>query len=188
MFTTEATEKLLSYADNQGWNTRVQIEAKRYVSNNYKTGLQDERRVRRYLSRLGTVTESTQEQDMLEDIDLFLDGESVSVKAQHSGIKYNNIYFEFSQYDSWNSTWVPSWYTKGTAKWYAILQGNILHMYLKEDIVKYVNTHGWNYERSLSAELHANQVNSGKRYQNAKCGYLTPDCVPHNTYILPKSR
>lgn len=158
-------------------------EARNYINNEYSKGLRDERRVVRYLSSLGVVTDSSTEENIHEDIDCYLDDVPVSIKAQHSGVAYNNIYFEIEQLHV-DGNWEPSWFITGRATVYAILQGDTLRVYQKQDIVDYVAANGWSYERTLSREKRA-MAQYNKRYIDARIGFLRPNDIPHKQYLLP---
>lgn len=185
-------------------------------SNVYAKGLADEKVVKEFLKALGhTVTASSKEQDMFGDIDCFVNGVAVSIKAQHSGAVYNNICFELAQHltvhqDCAQSkavisrkdlstkdverlvasgSWVTSWYDKGEAELYYIYQADTLHIYQKSDIVNYVAKHGWLRIRPLTGMRRAYQGGT-YRYCNSLCGYIDTNAIPHVSYkivrVLPE--
>lgn len=181
MFTTAQAEKLLQYSDNQGWENRARVS----ISKEYAKGYSEERRIKYYLKGLGDIVEdSSTEDDICHDIDLWWNSKACSIKAQHSGLKYGNIYFELKQLEKDTLNWVDSWYYYSQAEYYLILQGNTLRVYRKSDICQYIDTNGFNYERTLSKELAA-RASTNKRYINSLCGFISPDSVPHQVYHLP---
>lgn len=181
MFTTLQEEKLLKFADSNGWENR----ARKVIQTDYAKGYSEERRIKYYLIGLGdNVEESSTEDDIYHDIDIWWNGEPCSIKAQHSGVKYGNIYFELKQLEKDSGNWVDSWYYYSKAVYYMILQGNTLRVYLKSDVVEYVDTYGFSYERTLSKERAA-RASTNKRYINSLCGFLPIHNIKHEIYQLP---
>lgn len=156
-------KKIQELAAKNGWGTQL------------SKGLEAEIWVRETFTRLGYRYEkSTELEDRKEDIDLwvYLDGQRtpVSVKRQDSGLRYENIYFELEAQTK-GGAWVPSWYYNGKATVYAIIQGDQLALYRKQDIVDYVSEHGWLRERTLSPKVKATQGGS-YAFKDARCGFL----------------
>lgn len=150
----------------------------------YAKGLSDEKKVMDFMQSLGyRVEPSTKEENMFNDVDCYINGHPASIKAEHAGLKYNNIYFELEAQLTATGEWVPSWYETGTAKWYLILQGDTLRCYLKKNIKAYVDLVGWQKIRSLGWKTKKQQGGT-YRYSDAKCGFLVPTDVPHLVYQI----
>ncbi len=182
------------------------------LSIEYKKGLKEEKTVIKFeVEQLGkTFRDSTEHEDRLLDIDCYLDGISVSVKAMHSGAAYKNIYMELAQQltafkdcplsaeiiykkdlnqtdiDALIATggWESSWYQNGQAQEYHILQGEILKVYKKQDIQDHVAKHGWLRCRPLSFKR-SSYLGGKYRYSNAICGYLDISAIRHSSYHIP---
>ena len=182
------------------------------MSSVYAAGLSDERLVKDFLRSKGlTVTAPTTEQDHFEDIDGFVNGVSISIKAQHSGLRYGNICFEVAQHLTIyqdciltkkilgnkeitiadldrliaSGSWEESWYQKGKAVLYYIYQGDTLHIYRKSDIVAHVAAQGFLRLRPLT-KMRSSYLGGSYRYTNAICGYLDTTAIPHISYRLVK--
>ena len=176
----------------------------------YAKGLNDERIVKSFLTALGKdVQPSTKDEDMFGDIDCWVEGRSVSIKAQHSGASYNNICFELAQHLTEyqdcpisktiisrkdltvkdterlvaSGSWCKSWWDNGRAEYYYIYQADQLHVYKKSEIQDYIAKHGWLRIRPLSWARKSYQGGT-YRYCNALCGYLPTDCIPHAIYKI----
>lgn len=183
------------------------------LSSVYASGLADERFVKEFLSSKGLkVDEPTKEQDRMEDTDAFVNGVAISIKAQHSGLKYGNICFELAQHLTTHQdcmltrvtladkaltvanidqliaagSWESSWYANGKAVLYYIYQGDQLHIYKKADIVAHVAAHGWLRIRPLT-KMRSSYLGGSYRYCNAVCGYIDTLAVPHISYRLVKA-
>lgn len=160
--------KIQDLANKYGWGSQL------------SKGIEAELWVRETLTRLGYRWErSTELEDRQDDIDLWvwIDGvrEPVSIKRQDAGLKYNNIYFELKAQTK-GGFWIDSWYHKGRATVYAIIQGDQMSLYRKADLVDYVSRNGWLKTRRLSAKTKATQGGSYSLI-DAECGFLYPDSV-----------
>jgi hypothetical protein len=154
----------------------------------YAQGLSDERKVINFIKSLGYWVEaSTKDDNMFNDIDCWVNGQPVSIKAEHTGLRYNNIYFELEQQLTETGEWVPSWWQTGKATWYFILQGQTLRCYLKKNLELYVTNIGWQKIRSLGWKK-KNSQGGTYRFSDARCGFLVPTDVPHLIYTLPDTR
>lgn len=184
-------------------NVRFKVQAK---------GLAEEKKVIEFAREvLGlTVTDSTEHEDRMLDIDCWADGVAVSIKAEHNGVAYGNIYFELAQHltefkdcpvstdmldkRDLNQTdvdalvavgsWEPSWWTTGKADVYWILQGEVLKVYRKIDVQRYVAAKGWRHCKGLSFKRKS-YLGGRYRYVNAICGYLNISDIPHVSYHMP---
>jgi hypothetical protein len=178
----------------------------------YQKGLSDECIVKDFiktgLNRI--VMPPTIYQDHFEDIDCIVNGVPISIKAQHAGVAYGNIYFELSQQltsakdcqmtrdvlaqKTINQSdlsrlesvgaWEPSWYYTGKAEVYCIYQGDLLRIYRKADIIAHVAAQGWLRIRPLSAKR-TNYLGGTYRYCNAACGYLSTKAIRHSVHLVP---
>lgn len=180
------------------------------LSQVYSAGLSDERRVVNFLQdtfQTSVVRPASKEQNILKDIDCFVDEKAVSIKAQHAGARYGNIYFELAQeprgcdspklnskkdisvnqlQELLDIGWVPSWYHTTEADLYCILQGQTLRIYQKSDIVDYVTSSGFLRIRPLSDYRRGYLLESKTyRYTNAVCGYINITDVRHCQMNLP---
>lgn len=156
-------------------------------------GLSDEQLVKDFLAGLGWMVEdSSKHDDMVNDIDCFVSplagelfglppGIPVSIKAQHKGLKFNNIGFEVEKQLTNSGKWLKSNWHTSKAEVYAILQGTVLRLYLVKDLKEYVNKFGFIRIRSLSPGSKTYQ-GGAYMFQDARCGYLNPNCVPHLRY------
>ena len=175
----------------------------------YQAGLDDEQRVLDFIAAKfpnHKVKPSTRDENIFQDIDLWVGATAVSVKAQHSGASFGNICFELLQSprvlkDEVTSQrilnasevhpddletligvgWIQSWYYTSKASIYAILQGTTLRLYHKSDIIDYVEDKGNGFLRikQLTKARRSYLLNSNYRYTNSLCGYLNIDDVPH---------
>ena len=184
------------------------------LSNVYAAGLSDERLVKDFLRAKGMlVVEPSRDQDMFDDVDAFVNGVAVSIKAQHTGLAYGNICFELAQQLTSHQdcpetkkiitdknlspetldklvalgSWETSWYQNGKAALYYIYQGTRLHVYTKASIQSYVAAHGWLRLRPLSRSRSA-YLGGAYRYCNSVCGFLDTQSIPHLSYQLLKTR
>lgn len=151
----------------------------------FKQGLTDEAKVIAWLKARGhEVKESTRYENVMLDIDCYVDGEPVSIKAEHSGLKYDNVYFELDNVlTSDGFTKEAGWYKKGKATKYMILQGTTLRCYKKKDIEDHVAAKGWLRVLPLSREVRATQ-GGAYRYCNTYCGYLMTDAVANESFSI----
>lgn len=150
----------------------------------YKQGLKDEEKIKAFLRSVGSeVVESSQDENRIHDIDCYVDGVSTSIKAEHAGLKYGDIYFELKAQLTSSGEWVPSWYYTGQATQYMILQGNTVRVFQKEDVKALVESKGWNKTRKLSAPVKASQGGS-YRFSNALLGFFKPDDIQHTKFDI----
>lgn len=192
------------------YKRRVQARGYRKQGNDeytriYNQGLQDEERVVEFLRSQGHEVETTDlATGQLEDIDFYLDGVPVSMKAEHDGHAYSNIYFELATqrdmgYDweeealAWvqrlglasnrpisvtRDTWQPGWYLFGQAQQYLIWQGDRLMLFEAVDIKDHIVSEGfelWNGRQKVLGL--SPRVLAGQGYKNTVCGYLATDAV-----------
>lgn len=129
----------------------------------YNEGLDEETRILCFLNRLpGMAVLATEEiHDQFNDIDCYLNGVPTSIKTEHAGTRYGHIYVElatqrFQPFD-WEESesemmskllkqyfikkrndkaYRPSWWFKGKAEQYLILQGEILYLIRKSTIAE----------------------------------------------------
>ena len=169
----------------------------------YQKGLKDGLLVMERLSTAYDLQPSTKEEDIGSDIDCWINGDALSIKALHAGLKYNNIYFELSTqryqgcdgvakvwdpkwsqdiinnqvaskcYQFHNGHWFPGWYYYGLAPYYAILQGTTINIYAKDDIQAHVAAKGWLRVLGLSYKTKA--IQGGK---DTICGFLNTADIP----------
>jgi hypothetical protein len=164
----------------------------------YRKGLEDEAKVIAFLKEeFGNITSSNKEENIYMDIDCFMDGSPVSIKAEHAGKAYGNFYFEWANCltgcFSWQDVrsnlnpetihkllktpnWEPGWYLTGKAEWYAIYQGTRLYMFHKRCLYDYLATVGWSHFRPLSSKRKKTQ-GGNYRYCNTICGF-TENKIP----------
>lgn len=165
----------------------VQVDEQRdkvTFKHNYARGLADQKLVEEYLKSQGhAVLPSAKEDDLLYDVDCYLDGVPTSIKAQHKGASFGNIYFELKAQLTSNKKWVNSWYFNGKAEQYLILQGNVLRLYKKTDVEAQVESKGWLRQRTLSASVKATQGGS-YRYSNSLLGFLNISDVAHKRWVI----
>ena len=178
----------------------------------YQKGLSDERIVKDFIKTgLNLIVKPpTALQDHFQDIDGIINGVPISIKAQHSGVAYGNIYMELSQqltaFKDCQETlavlgqktisqedlsrlealgsWESSWYFTGLAEVYLIYQGDLLLIYRKSDIIAHVAAQGWLRIRPLSARR-VNYLGGKYRYCNAICGYLGIRDIYHTVHLVP---
>lgn len=153
-----------------------------YVSEQYRLGLAEEKKVRLFLVSQGfKVFKASKEEDMFEDIDLWVGDIPVSVKAQHEALRYGanrSVYFELAQLERETGEWVPSWFYTGKAEKYLILQGKELMLIDKLAVIEYIKVKPW-IERTLTEKRRQALINSGKyRYVDSRCGYILQKDVP----------
>lgn len=177
----------------------------------YNAGLDEECRVLAFLENKGfTVQDATKEEQFL-DIDCYLDGVPTSIKAEHDGLKYGDIYFElasqkgsakflrtlslpeFNSIQAWAAKAkrqnVPSdlleyfsaWFFTGTAEQYLILQGDRLRLYRKSDIMEYMDKFG--PDKVLGLSPYRLQTQGGK---NTICAFVKSDAVRFSELTLPQ--
>lgn len=150
----------------------------------YAQGLKDEEMVIAWLKFKGyKVESSTREENIHQDIDCYINGVPTSIKAQHAGVKYGNIYMELKAQLTSSKQWVSSWFENGQAEQYLILQGKTLRLYKKADLLKHVAEIGWSHTRTLSAQVKATQGGT-YRFSNALLGFLKPSDVTHKLWFI----
>ena len=149
-------------------------------SSTYRNGLAEEKRVIEFLkTKFADVQPSTKQQNMIEDIDCFVDGVSVSVKAEHDGLRYGNVYFELENQITATQQWeLDGWYYTGKAEKYVIIQGQEIRLYDKKAIKDHVEANGWLRVLPLSWKRKASQGGS-YRTMDTRCGYLDRNKVPY---------
>jgi hypothetical protein len=169
----------------------------------YARGLADEVRVVQAIRCLGMgeVIHCEDRETQLKDIDVYVDGVPCSIKAQHAGEAYGNIYVELatevyqpfqwtqettedymkaiaaepgSGFIKYPSAYVrPGWWYGGEAGMFFILQGDTLTCYHKRTIAAYIKEHGFLRVRGLSRSVYA-----GQQGRNTWCGYLPNKGIP----------
>jgi hypothetical protein len=181
-----------------------------YYGTNLGLGLATEKRLKRYWASLGIeVTSSTSQENIWDDIDCYITlgneyvnigiepgTHAVSIKREDAGAMYKNVYFELYQlekpvdeYDnrSEDERWLRNgWWFQGKAPIYAIVQYQKLRVFSKLQILEYLRQHDWLRKRRLTEERRIAMVNSSYRYEDAICGFLSTDKVPHLLFELPK--
>lgn len=155
----------------------------------FEQGLSDEDTVKAILESHGFKVRFSDAKDNKSlDIDLWVTSGDreipVSVKGQHSGLPYNHIGIELQQMTRGYQWLDNGWWVTSKAEWYAILQGEELRVYTKEDLTAYIKQHGFIHIKSLSKARRAYLANSKYCFIDAKCGYLDRDKVPHISYYL----
>lgn len=163
--------------------TKDMLNANRDVrafSNTYQKGLADEKLVIEFLASKGfSVRPASKEENRMQDIDCWIGDIPVSIKAEHKGLAYGNIYFELRNQLTVTGEWVADgWYYKGQAQKYLILQGQELRLYDKETIKQYVEDNGWLRTRTLSWQVKAQQGGT-YRTMDTESGFLCRDSVPY---------
>jgi hypothetical protein len=159
------------------------------LKDQFEQGLTDEDTVKAILESNGyQVRFSDTTDNKTKDIDLWVTlGATeipVSVKGQHTGLAYGHIGLELEQ-QLRNGQWLPNgWWATSEAKWVAILQGEELRVYTKDDLTAYIESHGFIHIKPLSRERKSYLLNSKYPFIDAKCGYLDRDKVPHKSYLL----
>lgn len=168
---------------SQELRTKEMINAGRDTvgfNNTYAKGLSDERRIVSFLKEKGfNVRVATKEENYTQDIDCWVGDIPVSIKAEHKGLEYNNIYFELENQLTATGEWIKDgWFYKGLAKQYLILQGQEIRLYDKQAIIDYVQDNGWLRTRTLSWRVKAQQGGT-YRTMDTLSGYLDRDQVPY---------
>lgn len=177
----------------------------------YNQGLDEEDRILQFLFDRGEHTLSACDdiQSQLADIDCYLDDVPTSIKAEHAGARYQNIYFElFTQRSAlrqfteeelvwmakiWEEAgltysisdgWLPGWYLTGEAEQYLILQNQWLSLYRKQDIKDYIEANGFSHAKGLSGYRLEQQ--GGK---NTICGFIKWGSVkPIRTWMMEPNK
>ncbi len=149
-------------------------------NNVWRNGSADEKRVIAFLDNLGwNIKPSSKEDNITKDIDCWVDGIGYSIKAEHKGLQWGNIYFELANQLTSTGQWEDTgWFNTGEADYYLILQGQELRMYSKQAIKAYVDANGWVKTRTLSWQAKATQGGS-YRTMDTKSGFLDRDKVPY---------
>lgn len=125
------------------------------IATQYKDGVFYEEQVKTWLRDIGhDVSDSTKEENIVDDIDCWVDGEGVSIKSHLP--KYFNMSFQFELEGCRNNRWVKSWYYTGKAKYYVMWKRHNeykgeLYRLNKEDVVNYVEDKGWSRIVELNA-------------------------------------
>lgn len=163
--------------------TKAMLNANRDTvafSNTYQKGLADEKRVIDFLKSKGfDVKPSTKEENRYQDIDCWIGDIPVSIKSEHKGLYWNNIYFELENQLTVTGEWVKDgWYYTGQATKYLIFQGTEIRLYDKETIKQFVEDNGWLKTRTLSWSVKAQQGGT-YRTMDTKSGFLDRDAVPY---------
>lgn len=174
------------------------------LAQQYQRGLADEKKAIAFLKAEGyDVQVSSREQNILQDIDCIIDGKATSIKAEHTGLRYNNIYMELANLlQDYNSIiplmsnitlevvelalstpeWEPGWFYTGTATQYLILQGNSLRLYQKTDIINHVQSQDFLRIRPLTKARKAYLTKY--RYKDTLSGFLDRDSIPYVQWVI----
>jgi len=140
----------------------------------YNQGLNDEEHILSVLRQLGYgVYNSTEQEDMMEDIDCYVSGLSkednyawaVSIKCD--GVKSNNVAFELEGYSKRHAKWFPSWYYTGASQYYVVWKKVVNKLYVIDTplLNKFVDDYGFGYLTSINNETrkiqqHHNQTDT----------------------------
>lgn len=181
----------------------------------YQQGISDEKRVLEFLKSRGhEVIPSSREQNIKDDIDLFLDGVPVSVKAQHDGWCYGEVYLELATQRGrmgtpWDATqwdmvsslakrssrpvfmkpgeWNPSWYFQGKAEYYLFWQQDTLRLIHKQDIKDTIEAYGFKKDKAGRQKVLGLKPETIQMQggKNTICGFLDVNLIPHrSTWVL----
>jgi hypothetical protein len=177
----------------------------------YNKGLSDEAKVISHFKNIGfDIRYSTQNENKYEDIDVYINGVSVSIKTQHRGLIHQDISFELvnhltrkqdclitAELLSTNNiqftdikkllkakSWEKGWFYTGKAEYYLIYQGDRIRQYRKQDVIDYIEEKSWVKVRPLTAYTRS-YLGGTYRHCNTICGYLKWGEVKHKTYHLP---
>ena len=164
----------------------------------YDQGMKDEKFVMDFFTANGAiVTPASTEENKYQDIDCYINGVPVSIKAQHKGVIFHNIGLELAneltihqghpltkQYLVNNSMtlpqiqdlinkgiWEPGWFVNSKAKVYLVYQGDIIRHYRKAHIVQTIKTKGFRRIRCLREDTLESKGGT-YRYYNTVNGYL----------------
>ena len=140
----------------QGTKTMSTIEDLNAI---YTKGLSDEEHIMGVLRKLGYgVYESTEQEDMMEDIDCFVSGLNeedtyawaVSIKCD--GVKSHNLAFELEGYSKRHQKWFPSWYYTGMSQYYVVWKKVVNTIYVINTplLNRFVDEHGFGYLTGIS--------------------------------------
>lgn len=175
------------------------------------TAFYDEAIVSLFLQeKFGNTRNSSRQENIENDIDLWLGSTPISIKAQQEGVRYQNICLElysqrgvipvdpgFNPYDvltirsrvrETTSPWFLSWFNspKSKAEYLAILQGSQLRVLHKLHLLDLIEEDGFTRVVNLKDSTYENQD-----YLDTICGYLSWDMltrIPQQVYTIDRSK
>jgi hypothetical protein len=173
-----------------------------------QSGFENEKRVIEFMrSRYYKIDKATVYEDRALDIDIWVyrkeERVPVSLKAQHAGLRFGNVYFELATQipnpNSWQDAdlalaqkltgrslegYYPSWFFTGKAQLYGITQGQDLLFYDKESVRSHLEIKGCARCRGLTKAVLATQ--SGK---DTICAFVERVALPlKSKLILPAEK
>jgi hypothetical protein len=155
-------------------------------SKSYNAGLKTEAAVLNFLTvhcAPSTVVKSSYEDDVIRDIDAYLGGMSISVKADHKALKTGNICLEL-EVSKGGKHWERSHFYK-PKDFYVFAVGRTIYLIGYDALKRYVSDNGWYIKTQLSRKVIASQIAMGHKHVNAKLGLLRiKDLVEANVAVL----
>jgi hypothetical protein len=146
-----------------------------------------ERLVRR---RLGVTKPASPSENKFKDVDCYwLHGgqwRSVSIKIQNAAKQSGFVAFETEVL--YNQIWRTSWFTTGSADFYAILVGKNLYVVPTAWVKAFVAEHGWVYQSRLKTATKESQKRLGHPHKDAKLGFLAVESLKEWRYPYDKTR
>ncbi len=141
-------------------------------NDSYNTGLHDELSLIRRLAPHHAVTASTREENLLQDIDCYIDGVPVSIKTQNTAAKTGNLAFELRF--CWRATgeWVDSWFYYGLADYYLVQVYDKVYRLDCKPLKAWVAGRGWDRETTNTGRSREQQGNLGHPQSDFKIGLV----------------
>ena len=141
-------------------------------SKSYNAGLRTEAAVLNFLAvhyAPSTVVKAKPNEDIKNDIDAYLGGYSISVKADHYAVKSGNLCFQLEAFNKYRNQWEQSDFYK-PKDFYTFVVGKSLYLIGYEALKRYLSDNGWYSEKQLSQKVVASQIKMGHAHINAKLG------------------
>ena len=143
-------------------------------SKSYNAGLKTEAAVLNFLAAHwvpSTVVKSKPNEDIKNDIDAYINGYSISVKADHYAAKSGNLCFQLEAFNKYKNQWEQSDFYK-PKDFYIFVVGKAMYLIGYKALKRYVSDNGWYSEKQLSQKVVASQKKMGHAHINAKLGLV----------------
>jgi hypothetical protein len=138
----------------------------------YQQGLNDEQKVIQFLVEKGyEIRNSTREENIQQDIDVYVNGVPVSIKCQHTASRTGNLCFELETIDR-EGIRKDSWFRTGKADSYIILVNDSVYRIEKNSLQEYIDSNGFDRFAGLTNSTQKLQKDIGHRHLDVRVGLL----------------
>ena len=141
----------------------------------YLNGLQMEDQI---IKQFG-MSASTNAQNINDDIDAFQDGQSISIKTQHTAARTGNLAFEFMNMNDKTGDTRDSWLLTGKADLYWFIIENEAFVFEANDIKKFINKNKKRLRTTSLTSKSCIDSNNGRYWNQAKCYLVDIKSIMH---------